>query len=90
MANSMDMNLSKLWEIVKDRGAWYATVHGLTNSWTVLVTEYTHTHTHTHTHIKKTKLDGPSFSFPVLWAWEVPTDCLSFQVMESPLVWEII
>ena len=32
----MDMNLSKLWEIVKDRGAWYAGVHGVTKS---LVTE---------------------------------------------------
>ena len=27
---SMDMNLSKLWDIVKDRGAWCATVHGVT------------------------------------------------------------
>ena len=25
----MDMDLSKLWEIVKDRGAWLATVHGV-------------------------------------------------------------
>ena len=25
---SVEMNLSKLWEIVKDRGAWYATLHG--------------------------------------------------------------
>ena len=31
---SMDMNLSKLWEIVKDRGAWHTAVHGVAKSWT--------------------------------------------------------
>ena len=29
MADSMDMNLSKLWEVVKDRRAWHAVVHGV-------------------------------------------------------------
>ena len=27
--DSMDMNMSKLWEIVEDRGAWHAAVHGV-------------------------------------------------------------
>ena len=32
MSNSMDMSLSKLQEIVKDRDAWRAAVHGVTKS----------------------------------------------------------
>ena len=32
----MDMNLNKLWELVMDREAWYATEHEVTKSWTLL------------------------------------------------------
>ena len=36
IANSMDMSLSKVWEMVKDREAWCASIHGVTKSETGL------------------------------------------------------
>ena len=34
ITDSLDLSLSNLWKLVKDREAWHAAVHGVTKNWT--------------------------------------------------------
>ena len=36
ITDSMDVSLSELWELVMEREAWRAVIHGVTKSWTLL------------------------------------------------------
>ena len=54
ITDSMDVSLSKLWEIVKDREAWHAAVHGVTESWAWL------SDFHFHFGLQDTRLSCPS------------------------------
>ena len=36
ITDSVDVSLSELWELVRDREAWHAAIHGVTKSWTRL------------------------------------------------------
>ena len=73
--DSMDMSLSKLWEIVKDREAWRASVCGVTKNRTPLVTEQHQWSMVTgtplqglHPHLRK----GLGISIDILSQWQTP------------------
>ena len=58
ITDSMDMNLNKLHETVKNRGAWHAAVHEVTKSWTRLI-DWAKTTTWKISSVKKIKQNKP-------------------------------
>ena len=58
ITDSMAMSLSKLQEIVKDKGAWHAAVHGVTKSWTRLSDL-----------VSNTKTSLSIRSMVIIWKW---------------------
>ena len=64
ITKSMDMSLSKLWELVMDKEAWRAAVHGVAGSWTQL-SDFTFTF---HFHALKKEMATHSS----VLAWRIP------------------
>ena len=66
ITNSLDTSLSELWEMVKDREAWHASVHGVTKSQTWL-SDWTTTKRSTN---KKCWIGYGDMGTFLLWIWE--------------------
>ena len=75
ITNAMNMNLDKPWEMVRDRKAWRAAVHGVTKSQTHWVTEQ-------QQHCLKGEL-GMEATYP-LRAWSIPYFCFCCTVLSFP------
>ena len=79
--NSMDVSMSKLQEIVKDREGWHAAIHGITKSWTQLSIWTTKTHIHYPVCLVKCYFPSPDSYCPlepVLLIFQNPSPSLPF------------
>ena len=85
--DSMNMSLRKLWEIVKDREAWRATVHGVTKSWTRL-SDWTTTTLNALNVFLNTTLASYCYIWYVTFLPVSDPDVLSFQAEFFSLIQE--
>ena len=93
ITDSMDMSLSKRQELVKDREAWHAAVHGVTKNWTWL----RDFHFHFPTHCMLTEITYFWWWHPLQYSClENSMDCMVHEVTESDtterlsfLLWEL-
>ena len=68
ITNSMDMSLSKLWELVMDSEAWCAAIYGVAKSWTL--SDWTELiYLHLSKHLRRPELPHNTFGFPKPTHW---------------------